>query len=60
MLVTRGTRDMKESDVKEVEQLHAELAASETIIQSLVDDIAELKIENQRIKNQAGNGCDED
>jgi len=51
---------MKESDVKEVEQLHAELAASETIIQSLVDDIAELKIENQRIKNQAKNGCDED
>jgi len=51
---------MKESDVKELEQLHAELAESQTIIQSLVDDIAELKIENQRIKNQAGSCCDED
>jgi len=51
---------MKESDIKELEQLHAELAISETVIQSLVDDIAELKSENQRIKNQAKNGCDED
>jgi len=51
---------MKESDLKELEQLHAELAESQTIMQSLVDDIAELKTENQRIKNQAKNGCDED
>jgi len=51
---------MKESDLKELEQVHAELAESQTIIQSLFDDIAELKSENQRIKNQAKNGCDED
>ena len=51
---------MKESDIKELEQLHAELAESQTIIQSLTDDVIELKAENQRIKNQAGNCCDED
>ena len=51
---------MKESDIKELEQLHAELAASETIIQSLADEIAELKIDKQRLINQAGLCCDED
>ncbi len=52
---------MRESDVKEVEQLYAEIAEFESIIQTLTDDIIELKIENQKIKNQAGNvSCDED
>jgi len=51
---------MREDDVKEVEKLHAELAESQTIIQSLVDEIAELKLDKQRLINQAGTCCDED
>ena len=41
---------MREDDVKEVEKLHAELAVAETIIQSLTDEIAELKMDKQRFR----------
>ena len=51
---------MREDDVKEVEKLHAELAAADTIIQSLTDEIVELKTNIQRLINQAGTCCDED
>jgi len=52
---------MKESDVKELEQLHAERAVDETIIQSLTDEVIELKEELRRVKAQARNVCcDED
>ena len=52
---------MRENDVKELEQLHAELAVAETINQSLTDEIIELKEEVRRVKAQARNVCcDED
>jgi len=52
---------MKESDVKELEQLHAELAEYLTEIHSLNDEIAHIKCELQMAINQ-GNSvfCDED
>jgi len=52
---------MRENDLKELEQLHAELAEYVSEIQSLNDEIIELKIELQRVINQAGHiSCDED
>ena len=52
---------MKEADLKELEQLHAEIAEYLTEIQSLNDEIAHLKVELQRAINQGNHVfCDED
>ena len=51
---------MRENDLQEIEKLYAELAEAETIIQSLVEDLAEEKADKQRLINQAGRCCDED
>ena len=52
---------MNENDLKEIEQLNATIAEYLSEIQSLTDEVLELRKENRRIKLQARNVCcDED
>ena len=55
------TDSMNENDLKEIEQLNATIAEYLSEIQSLTDEVLELRKENRRIKLQARNVCcDED
>jgi len=43
---------MKDSDIKELEQLHAEMAEKDAEIQSLTDELAYMMCENRALKGQ--------
>ena len=43
---------MKENDIKELEQLHAELAEKDAEVQSLTDELAYMMCENKALKGQ--------
>ena len=51
---------MKDSDLKELEQLHAELAEAYTEIQSMADDLAAKDGLIKQLKGELGQRCDED
>ena len=51
---------MQEQDLKELEQLHTELAEAETIIQSMADDLAAACELIKQLRGKLGKGCDED
>ncbi len=51
---------MRDSDLKELEQLHAELAEAESIMQSMADDLAAKNGLIKQLKGELGKGCDED
>ena len=52
---------MNENDLKEIEQLNATIAEYLSELQSLTDEVLELREENQRLKNQGRSVCcDED